>query len=304
MGASAPSGRSAAGIRRQMQTESGGRDPNAMGGFRNAPLRQEERRPQAGVQDARDKIRDSEDRRETFERVAERRKSMDMERAMQGMMKKKAEDEIGGMPPPPPRDVQAGGPGGYFRGRGPFQFGADNEIGGMPPPPPRDVQAGGPGGYFRGSGPSASFEPNPGADLSTPGGPQYGDMGRVIGRMRKEKEGARKRADARQSAFAQYAASMAQNPTDNQFGGANVLAGYQPSQGFGAYMSQMQTPDSRSQSQFRDRFLGMADMRNAMGGEEQQRRFRAQQFRPEYGQQNVGRMKFANDPETLPPGTF
>jgi hypothetical protein len=55
-------------------------------------------------------------------------------REMSRRMRQQQGSEIGGMPPPPPRDVQAGGSGGYFRGRGPFQFGADNEIGGMGAP--------------------------------------------------------------------------------------------------------------------------------------------------------------------------
>ncbi len=42
--------------RRMRQQQGDGEDPNAMGGFRNSPLRQEERRPAAGVQDARDRM--------------------------------------------------------------------------------------------------------------------------------------------------------------------------------------------------------------------------------------------------------
>ena len=47
-----PAGREMA--RRMREQQGDDRDPNAMGGFRNTPLRQEERRPAAGVQDTRD----------------------------------------------------------------------------------------------------------------------------------------------------------------------------------------------------------------------------------------------------------
>ena len=93
-------------------------------------------------------------------------------------------------------------------------------------------------------------------------------------------------------------------PGAQEFGGSNLMRMGEPNSMMGSFASQMGLPDARSQMNFRDKFLGMADVRNAMGGEEQQRRFSAQQFRPEYGQENVGRLRYANDPETLPPGTF
>ena len=251
MGASAPGGNTATSIRNQMRTEAGRRDPNAMGGFRNAPLRQEERRPQAGVQDARDKYRDAIRSSDTFKQSAAERDSAMRAKALENMMR---------------QDAARTSAEARDRNVGPF------------------------------SNSSATFLPSE-ADLATPGGEQYGDMAGNISKMQNEKEFQKRRSDDRQLAFARYAEAMQAQPKTNQFGGENVLTGYQPSQGFGAYMSQMQPPDSASQIQFRDQFLGMADMRNAMGGEQQQRTFRAQQLRPAYGQENVGGMRFANTPE-------
>ena len=55
MGAGNMGGAAGRDLSRRMREQQGDdRDPNAMGGFRNTPLRQEERRPAAGVQDERD----------------------------------------------------------------------------------------------------------------------------------------------------------------------------------------------------------------------------------------------------------